>query len=64
MSSLIAPSRRRPSRRELLAGLPLALTGVAALGRTAFAQSAEPEYVEVKTAYGRLRGANRQPDDI
>ena len=47
----------RPSRRELLAGFPLGLTGAAALGRHAFAQQAEPEYVEVKTAYGRLRGA-------
>ena len=47
----------RPSRRELLGGVPLALTGAAALGRTALAQPAEPEYVEVKTAYGRLRGA-------
>src|ERR1017187_9698989 len=47
----------RPSRRDLLAGFPLALTGTAALGRTAFAQPAEPDYIEVKTAYGRLRGA-------
>jgi para-nitrobenzyl esterase len=47
----------RPSRRDLLAGFPLALTGAAALGMTAFAQPAEPDYIEVKTAYGRLRGA-------
>ena len=51
MNSFITPSPRRPSRRELLAGFPLALTGAA------FAQSVEPEYVEVKTAHGRLRGA-------
>ncbi len=46
-----------PSRRELLAGLPVTLTGAAALGRTVFAQTAEPEYVEVKTSHGRLRGS-------
>src|SRR5947199_2478472 len=40
-----------PSRRQLLAAMPVALTG------TLFAQTAEPEYVEVKTAHGRLRGA-------
>jgi para-nitrobenzyl esterase len=51
MNSFITPSPRRPSRRELLAGFPLALTGAA------FAQSVEPEYVEVKTAHGRCRGA-------
>ena len=51
MNSFITPSPRRASRRELLAGFPLALTGAA------FAQSVEPEYVEVKTAHGRLRGA-------
>jgi len=47
----------RPSRRDILAGFPAALTGAAAVGGTAFAQPAEPEYIEVKTAYGRLRGA-------
>lgn len=47
----------RPTRRELIGGMPLALTGAAALGSPAFAQVAEPEYVEVKTAYGKLRGA-------
>ena len=47
----------RTSRRDLLAGFPLALTGAGALGRTAFAQPAEPEYIEVDTAYGWLRGA-------
>jgi len=46
-----------PSRRELLAGFPVALTGAAALQRMGFGQTAEPEYVEVKTAHGRLRGA-------
>jgi para-nitrobenzyl esterase len=36
---------------------PLASAGCATLQKGLFAQSAEPEYVEVKTAYGRLRGA-------
>jgi para-nitrobenzyl esterase len=45
------------SRREILAGLPLALACAAMLERCAFPQVSEPEYVEVKTAYGRLRGA-------
>ena len=49
-------SSNPPSRREILGGLPLALTG-AALGTKVFAQSPAPEYVEVKTAYGRLRGS-------
>src|SRR5215471_15022211 len=39
------------SRRELIAALPITL------GRTVFAQSAAPGYVEVKTSHGRLRGA-------
>lgn len=47
----------KQSRREILCELPLMLTGAAALRRTAFGQQAEPEYVEVKTSYGRLRGA-------
>ncbi len=45
------------SRRDILGAVPLALTGSATLGRRAFAQAAEVEYVELKTAYGRLRGA-------
>ena len=50
-------SRIESSRRELLAAVPVSLTGAAALGRTVFAQTAEPEYVEVKTSHGRRRGA-------
>ena len=45
------------SRRAILGEVPLVLTGAAAFGGRAFAQPAEPEYMEVKTAYGRLRGA-------
>jgi len=46
----------RVSRREILGEMPLVLTA-AAFGGRAFAQTAGPEYVEVKTASGRLRGA-------
>jgi para-nitrobenzyl esterase len=46
----------RVSRREILGEMPLVLTA-AALGRRAFAQTTDAEYVEVKTASGRLRGA-------
>ena len=52
MSSLI-----RLSRREIFARAPLALACATTLEKSAFAQAAEPEYAEVKTAYGRLRGA-------
>ncbi|MDE3166609.1 MAG: carboxylesterase/lipase family protein, partial [Acidobacteriota bacterium] len=45
------------SRREILAEVPLALAGAAGIANRAFAQAAEPEYVEVRTRYGRLRGA-------
>ena len=51
MSSLI-----RLSRREIFARAPLVLA-CATLEEPAFAQAAEPEYAEVKTAYGSLRGA-------
>jgi para-nitrobenzyl esterase len=44
----------RPSRRDILGDATLVLT-CAAL--SAPAQAAEPDYVEVKTASGRLRGA-------
>ncbi len=47
----------RASRRDFLGGLPLALTGAAAFPRMGFSQTTEPEYVEVKTSHGRLRGA-------
>ena len=46
----------RLTRRSLLSRSPLALSCAAALRGRALAQSAEPEYVEVKTAYGRVRG--------
>ena len=46
----------RVSRREILSDVPLVLTA-AALGGRAFAQTADTEYVEVKTTSGRLRGA-------
>lgn len=49
----------RLSRRELIAHGPMALACVAALpyGRALAQSSGEPEYVEAKTAYGRVRGA-------
>lgn len=47
----------RLTRREILIQGPIALAGVALLQRLAFAQSGETEFVEVKTKYGRLRGA-------
>jgi para-nitrobenzyl esterase len=47
----------RLTRREILIQGPIALAGVALLRRLAFAQSGETEFVEVKTKYGRLRGA-------
>jgi para-nitrobenzyl esterase len=45
----------RVSRRDILGEVPLVLA--AAFGRRAFAQTADTDYVEVKTASGRLRGA-------
>ena len=48
------------TRRSVLAQGPMALAGAAMLQGRAFAQAApaaEPEYVEAKTAYGRVRGA-------
>src|SRR3984957_19056937 len=41
----------RLTRREIVA-----MAGTAAVQGRAFAQSGEPEYIEVKTAYGRVRG--------
>ena len=46
----------RVSRRDVLGEMPLVLTAAALSGR-AFAQTADADYVEVKTASGRLRGA-------
>jgi para-nitrobenzyl esterase len=46
----------RVSRREILGDVPLVLAA-AAFGGRAFAQTTDAEYVEVKTASGRLRGA-------
>src|SRR5579871_4218587 len=43
----------RPSRRDILGDATLVLAGAAF---RASAQAAEPDYVEVKTAKGRLRG--------
>jgi len=57
MRSWLGRSSGVPSRREVLAGVPMALAGAAALGGRAFAQEEEPEYAIVSTAYGRLRGA-------
>jgi hypothetical protein len=47
----------RLSRREMLTRAPMGAAGVAVLQSGVFGQTAEPEYVEVKTSYGRLRGA-------
>jgi para-nitrobenzyl esterase len=47
----------RFSRREILARTPVAVACAATLDQRVFAQAAEPEYIEIKTAYGRLRGA-------
>src|SRR5438093_13600739 len=44
------------TRRDILGHGPIALASAAVLQRRAPAQSKEPEYVEVKTASGRLRG--------
>ena len=46
----------RISRRDVLGEMPLVVTAAALSGR-AFAQTADADYVEVKTASGRLRGA-------
>ncbi|RPJ57334.1 MAG: carboxylesterase/lipase family protein, partial [Acidobacteria bacterium] len=52
MSSIV-----KLSRRDLLTGIPLAVAGAGALPWRAFARASEPQYVELKTKYGRLRGA-------
>ena len=46
----------RISRRDVLGEMPLIVTA-AAFSARAFAQNADADYVEVKTASGRLRGA-------
>jgi para-nitrobenzyl esterase len=46
----------RLSRREILARGPFALACTAAVQRQACGQAEEPQYVEAKTAYGRVRG--------
>jgi len=56
MSSALNRSSRALSRREILAQCRVALACTAVLPGRAFAQSEEPEHVEVKTAYGRVRG--------
>src|SRR5689334_18065437 len=50
-------STMRLSRREMFAQVPLGAAGLVALRSEVFAEPGEPEYVEVKTTYGRLRGA-------
>lgn len=44
------------TRREILFRSPMALPCAAAVVQRASAQSEEPQYLEVKTAYGRIRG--------
>ena len=65
MSSAFDRSSIRLTRRSVLAQGPMALAGAAMLQGRAFAQAAEPEYVEAKTAYGRVRGRQeRRLDDV
>ena len=45
------------SRREMLSRVPMGAAAAAALQNSARAQAEEPQYVEVKTSYGRIRGA-------
>lgn len=45
------------SRRDMFGRVSLRVAACATLQRGLLAQSADPEYVEVKTAYGDLRGA-------
>jgi para-nitrobenzyl esterase len=46
------------SRRDILVRGPVALAGAAWIERNAFADGDEkPQYIEVKTAYGTVRGA-------
>jgi len=56
MSSSSDRNLPRLTRRGLISRAPLALSCAAALRGRAMAQSAEPEYVEAKTTYGRVRG--------
>lgn len=55
MSSSSDRNSLRLTRRSLISQAPWALSYAALSGR-ALAQSAEPEYVEAKTTYGRVRG--------
>lgn len=56
MTSSFDRSSNGLTRRQVFAQGPLALACTAELQRRALAQSGEQEYVEVKTAYGRVRG--------
>ena len=54
------------TRRGLISRSPIVLAGIAGLqGSRAFAQNAQPsqpEFIEVKTSYGRVRGAKTAAD--
>jgi para-nitrobenzyl esterase len=56
MRSSLNRSSFELTRRDLLIRGPMALSCSVLLPWRAFAQSREPEYVEVRTAYGRIRG--------
>ena len=56
MNSSFGSSELRLSRREILAQGTMAFVCTALAQGRGFAQPGEPEYVEVKTAYGRVRG--------
>ena len=56
MNSSFDRSPVRLTRREILAQGTMALACTAMAQGFGFSQSGEPEYVEVKTAYGRVRG--------
>ena len=56
MNSSFDRSRLKLTRREILAQGTMALACTTVTQGRAFAQSGEQEYVEVKTAYGRVRG--------
>ena len=50
----------RLTRREVFGHAPIALASTACVLRSARGQSEEPTYVEAKTAYGRVRGAQTE----
>ena len=50
-------SLRSMTRREILKHGPMALASTTGALRRAPAQTGDPKYAEVKTAYGRVRGA-------